>query len=259
MVLIISLLIAITFAEPGPACHFKAGTNKIPVIFFGGYGSTPRDVNEWAHSAQSTSHYERFYFEGNSLHKSGLSKASVLNASAQDIDNCVKMINSNQFKGPIVIVGHSHGSLVINKIVEKTNPQNRSKIQLVNLDGYKSTGPIFKNVKVQCWTSYSPSSQPNPPESCADILPKAKSRGTDSMKQCSGTCHVMRSPTCGSNVWCRHFALVNRGASPNLGDANLNKAYANVDPPLDFLNPILETAPNIQLAEPLGQKSDSVL
>ena len=220
-----------------PACRFT-GTEKIPVVYFGGNKTTDRQVDSWSEAAQSIPRYgPKFRFEGHSLHQAPSDQKAVLAASRNDIQACVQAIDDPSFEGQVVLVGHSDGGWVINDIVKRVQPSNRTKIKFVSLDGYAANGPDFADVDVQCWTSYVTEKQPTLPRTCGDIRQEAKSLYTDEMARCKpGSCRFVAQSGCSTN-WCPHFRLINTNVAAGVSQATYGAVgYDRIAPPLFYLD-----------------------
>lgn len=243
VVLLFQLLGAEGFAKD--ACQFISGKGRTPVVFFGGNKSTDKQVAAWSAAAQASQTYgQQFEFEAHSLHGAKSNLDAVLKSSSAEINRCVAEIDSPQFRGPVVLVGHSDGGWVINEIVKRVTPENRKKIKLVSLDGYAVTGPEFEGVSVQCWTAYNSNIQRDSPQSCGKIENAARSLSALDMSKCGpSNCKLLAESGCATN-WCLHFKLINSKAPPKIGRDNYGEVgYDNVVPPLQYLDGILDQEP----------------
>ena len=245
----IVIFIAFFFQDASATLACSTGSaDKIPVVYFGGYKSSFSQMAAWQAKAAASSYGNRFRFEAYTLYDAPSDEQSVLRKTQNknNIDSCVKLIDNPNFKGPIVLVGHSDGSWMINEIARRA--KSKSKIHLVNLDGYHASRAkdksAFKNVHVNCWTAYTSSRSIGQARDCSKIPADATvSKYKSEMARCS-SCQAIAVSGCHDDPWCLHFANTNQSA-PNrfAGGLNLNSwlklGYEDVKPRLHFLDSLL--------------------
>lgn len=218
----------------GPACQFS-DEGPTPVVFFGGNASTPQQTRAWAAAAQASPTYgPHFRFEGHALGTAN-SPEQILHGMRYHIRGCIERIQTA--RGPVILVGHSNGSFVINEIVMRSSPEARRKIRLVNLDGpMPSVGRNFEGVEVQCWTAVATDPQNPAPNSCAEMR-RGLSPFAASMARCGiNNCYVQPVTGC-RGPWCLHFRVINDGAPADVSQSNYDRTgYQNLEPHLVFLD-----------------------
>jgi len=192
------------------ACSWKP-----QVLFFGGYGASQFQVDQWARNAQSTYPYsENYDFKGISYQGHVWGQDSVVARNQSLIRQWVNGINSAPAGCRFVLVGHSSGSAISNAIAAKI--KDKTKAQLIVLDGFIPRKPV---VATTCWS----------------VRGALNTRG---MSSCPSH-YLTGAAGCGSASMCRHFALVNK----NAGAAGVNEnnykstAYSRLQANLDWLAP----------------------
>jgi hypothetical protein len=229
------------------ACSTGAA-DKIPVVYFGGYKSTFSQMAAWQAQAAASSYGNKFHFEAHTLYDAPSDEQAVLHQAQNkiNIDSCVKLIDNPNFKGPIVLAGHSDGSWMINEIARRA--KNKSKIRIENLDGYyprrardKAT---LKGVHMNCWTTYTSSRSIGQARSCSKIpAGSTVSKYKPEMARCS-SCIAIAVSGCHDDVWCLHFANTNQSAPKQFSNGMnlkswLKLGYQDLKPRLHFLDPLL--------------------
>jgi len=187
---------------PGPVCVTRlycdpedmelSATQAIYVFFFGGYQSSPSDVNLWSESARKQRPdvtFNAFPYPpdtpseppGNVLEKFRSAIESIKNTKADKI----------------FVVGHSSGCAIANGVARRLSEND--KIALVALDGFLPDAKQLKRPSTQVWGA---------------VSGNAKSLHHDGMK--SGGKERFHeftaNPDCTTKV-ALHFSLVNRAAN----------------------------------------------
>lgn len=220
-----------------------ADETNVDMVYIGGFQSTREQAQAWKAAVKSK-------YPGLKIHAYGLKggaseKQTIISANEKTIEYYTKLLNDPKFKGPLTLVAHSDGSWVMNEIVRQVTETNRKKIKLVNLDGYASNGPEFKNVDVECWTTFT--SEVPTTLSCEDI-PKGATRSSlgAAMSRCKpGSCKALGVSDCKGDKWCLHFSIINRKSGKNgLNSQNWNsKSYEGMEPFIPYIKPQGVTAP----------------
>lgn len=190
---------AISFA----AFQYKALASD-HVIYFGGYRSTQANMRCWSEKVQAEG------FKVSALpYPSGAS--SGLN---RDIENTseyralLSEIRNNPNK-KFKVAGHSSGSQYANNLVEWMLRQGipAQNIELTNLDGFRASQQLARQVKTVCWSARN---------------------GSLVSRNYSPDCKVYQAPQC-QTAWCLHFSVVNTAVPGDLGGGSdfIRRGYAN--------------------------------
>lgn len=173
------------------------------VIYFGGYRSTKANMGCWAEKVQAEG------FKVSALpYPSGAS--SGLNREIEDTAEYKTLLSEirNNPNKKYKVAGHSSGSQYANNLVEwmLRNGVPARNIELSNLDGFRASNQLARQVKTVCWSARN---------------------GSLVSRNYSPDCKVYQAPQC-QTAWCLHFAVVNTAVPGDLGGGSdfIRRGYA---------------------------------
>lgn len=196
---------------------------KTQVIYIGGHKSTQMQMEEWQNKANANKDYKsNFEFRAEKLPSTMYQELKVIENGKSMIDDLVRKIDSDETSDEYILVGHSSGSAISNKVAELV--KNKNRIKLVVLDGFKPIKVVVKEVDTYCWNAVSAVDQ------------NQKSLHHDDMQSCPNR-RTYKPHDCNTS-WCLHFSLVNKGAaSNNIDKLNYGKTgYDNLEANLFWID-----------------------
>lgn len=173
------------------------------VIYFGGYRSTKANMSCWSEKVQS----EGFKVSALEYPQGATSELN------QDIEDTrayrvlLSEIRNNPHK-KYKVAGHSSGSQYANNLVDwmLRNGIPSQNIELSNLDGFRASKHLARQVKTVCWSARN---------------------GSLVSRNYSPDCKVYQAPHC-KTAWCLHFSVVNTAVPADLSGGNdmVRRGYA---------------------------------
>ena len=193
-----SLLAALAFVL-APAL---ANAGKVKVIYFGGYGAGAAQMKCWENGAAKQARARGYVFKGIPYPKgASWTRDSALSVGASTIRAVVREI-SNHPKQAYVIVGHSSGAALSNRVAELA--QNPGRIELVDLDGFSPSHWLQRRVPTTCMYAVNRAN-------------RLTSNNASSIRaNCGSNARAYQNQTCRTR-WCLHFSLANKSAPADLG------------------------------------------
>ncbi|MBK9323650.1 MAG: hypothetical protein IPM97_12025 [Bdellovibrionaceae bacterium] len=196
---------------------------KTQVIYIGGHKSTQKQMQDWQNMANNNKEYSaHFEFRAEKLPATMYQEQPVIESGKSMIDDLAHKIDGDKTSDEYILVGHSSGSAISNKVAELV--KNKKRIKLVVLDGFKPTKEVINNVDTYCWSAVSAEDQ------------NQKSLYHDVMQSCQNP-RTYKPHNC-NTPWCLHFSLVNKGAIQNNIDKNNygKTGYDNLDANLSWMH-----------------------
>lgn len=161
----------------------------MPVVhFFGGYKSTPHNMDQWVASARAQAPSYQF-----------IGYAYPDHCSAEDprlTEAETNLLALTIKTGDHILVGHSSGCGIANTIADRALRLG-APVRLVALDGFRPSSALLNLSQTQCWGAR-----------CGNVL----SRNYGALAGTGLRFHVYQATDCKSE-WALHFSLVNRNAS----------------------------------------------
>ncbi len=215
----------------GPASAMDASVPITQVYFFGGFDSNASQMECWlsgaTRAAPDTFRFQAYPYPAGA----GSDAGSVLLAGRTLTAQVAREMRQDLMSDPlrqVVVAGHSSGSALATETVrqallELTDPAQRARIELVDLDGFTPPSEIRHRVKTNCWAAQQEKSGL-----------KSFNAGAD------GHCEnvfTYRDEHCATQ-WCLHFTLVNRSTPAALGASDFaRQGYQGCETNLDWLLP----------------------
>lgn len=183
--------------------------SKIEVFYFAGYGASDSYIKCWEKGARQKTPYKDHYSFKGFAYPAGASwrQDSAIDGARAEIEAVLKYMNSQPEK-KFIIVGHSSGSAIANRVASLV--KNPSRIELIDLDGFRPLDEVKNRVgRYTCWAGRGLG---------------VGAINQSSMESCGKPGYrEMKLPHCESRT-CTHYSLVTvgggsygSGCDPNLG------------------------------------------
>jgi hypothetical protein len=196
-----------------------AAAEPTTLFYFGGFGATQAQVNQWKEGASSIGIVHVYPYPAGA-NSSAESAVAVGRASILDAVNKINALES----GRIVVVGHSSGSALSKAVARQV--QDPQKIELVSLDGFFIDAGLRSRVKkASCWYA-------------ENRVTGLQSNNAGSMRgNCGSSAKKYNDNSHCRAQWCLHFSLVNKNAPADLGGGGdfMRRGYLNNVSNLEWL------------------------
>lgn len=179
------------------------------VFFFGGYLASQTDMNLWVGSAKAQRQDVEFaaYPWPSSATDSGGSAGTTSFRKSGQFDAAVKAIQASP-ADRIFVVGHSSGCAIANAVDKAL--KDKSRIELVALDGYLPDGKQLERASTQVWSA----------EHDGHV-----SLHHDTLKKLAGARFKVYKAGAGTTKLALHFAVVNTAANDDI--KKIRQGYTN--------------------------------
>lgn len=196
-----------------------AQAGELPlVIFFGGHGASPRQMETWQAAAKAKCGMQFDFVSVPYPAGASPSRGSVESLGSGLVSKALRLANQDPNR-KIIIAGHSSGSALADEVAARIS--NPSRAKLVSLDGFHPSPELQDRLNTACWSSRE-----------GGLHSPNYSFERDG---CGANFHSLPVEGC-SSVMCMHFKLINYNAESNLGGDYVSNGYNRLDVNLDWLS-----------------------